>query len=878
MFSLTQQELCPASEDEVEAEADAPLGDARIGRVGEAADVVDLKHLEDVVDAHDQFEVGLVGHDVRPLGQLPQVRAQTVFGERGVVLRRQMAPEALEGHILAELQSAQERDAVEEFARQVPGEVELEVAVVDELHVLHEVERPLVLEERRVDGRQTEHEVGRAVPCRPRHEAHVEMSPRGEPQSLVGLELRGVVAILPAQESLQAHGVAERELGRVEVDLDAMLLRVDVALARAVVERGRELRGADARDGRAVEGEEGERARGAVGLGLELEGRGQSIVRLPREVERLAVEEIHLLGLLRLHGHEDIVLVVLQVAVGGRLHVLGRFEADGAHGKLVGLVFRLVERVGQFAVIVVVARLRAVGVVALAKPMGGELGRGAGRGPEADAIDEVARDDGVDRSDVDLAASLRGRLDEVFGHGLDADHDPLEPARFAHLLDKLLHVGLAMRQGRASVFGPESLVARLGLRLIDGRGMAAEEAVVDGVEGIVVEARGAHDHGSLDQARQLELGHHVVRGQGPVAIGQPLKLLLEADGLDEVDARAVGHLHDASADVERGVVEDVELAAEAEVLVVGRHKLEADATVARHGHGILDIEMVETDGCRSYGRGESLLEERDLVVVEVDVAEDVLGHGVEDVARLYEFGDAPRGLSAHEVARGGGVATVEMGRGRLIDRDGEDKLVVVLRDLHLSEQPGRGGEEASLQFLGRDVVDGHGDLLVLVVLVEVVALEVGALLGGYDTAHELHGGVALALVALLALGLDGDLGQLGVGGREADDEVSRRGAARDADALRAVADGGDAQHVALAPGQGEASLGVGREGRRLVGILEGGMGEGVERDGIHHHATDALGEGREGRRPEHRECEREGLSRSPHRLRSHPFRGWRSSA
>jgi len=83
--------------------------------------------------------------------------------------------------------------------------------------------------------------------------------------------------------------VAERELGRVEVDLYAMLLRVDVALARAVVERGRDLRGADAGDGRAVEGEEGERARGAVGLGLELQRRGQSVVRLPREVERLTV-------------------------------------------------------------------------------------------------------------------------------------------------------------------------------------------------------------------------------------------------------------------------------------------------------------------------------------------------------------------------------------------------------------------------------------------------------------------------------------------------------------------------------------------------------------------------------------------------------------
>lgn len=53
-----------ASEDEVEAEADAALGDARIGRVGEASDVVDLKHLEDVVHTHDHFEVGLVGHDV----------------------------------------------------------------------------------------------------------------------------------------------------------------------------------------------------------------------------------------------------------------------------------------------------------------------------------------------------------------------------------------------------------------------------------------------------------------------------------------------------------------------------------------------------------------------------------------------------------------------------------------------------------------------------------------------------------------------------------------------------------------------------------------------------------------------------------------------
>ena len=126
--------------------------DAGQGGVGKASDIVYLEHLEYVVHAYYKFQIGIFAHDVGAFGKLVQLCVGSILWQQRVVLVGKMSPHTLERNVFAPFQPSYKRKTVEYLALQVPRKVKLCIAVVKEFHVLHKVERTLMLEERGVDG------------------------------------------------------------------------------------------------------------------------------------------------------------------------------------------------------------------------------------------------------------------------------------------------------------------------------------------------------------------------------------------------------------------------------------------------------------------------------------------------------------------------------------------------------------------------------------------------------------------------------------------------------------------------------------------------------------------------------------------------------
>ena len=374
-------------------------------------------------------------------------------------------------------------------------------------------------------------------------------------------------------------------------------------------------------------------------------------------------------------------------------------------------------------------------------------------------------------------------------------------------MDESVHGRLALGEFHGAVLVPEGLVAYHGVGLVPLLGLALEELVGQVVEGVVAQTGGAYADGLGRLADDAHLGHHVVGGEHPLAAGQLGVLLLDLEVVDEVDVAALGDGEVALLDVQGRICQHEELAPEAEVLLVVGDKLQVVAQVAVHIDRVFDVEAVEGNGRLADGRGKLVLEQADVVVVDVDIGEDLLEHGVEDVARLEHVVDAVAALPLDDGLLGLGVLAVDVLCHGLVYGDGQDALLVVGAGLDKVYQPRGALEDALLHVGGGDVVESEGDLLVPVVLVVVVVLEVGALLGGDDAAHELHGGVVLAAVLALA-GADGHLVQtLGLC-LELDGEVG--GLLVYADGLRHVAHRTDGEAPAVVPLDGELAHAVAR--------------------------------------------------------------------
>ena len=109
----------------------------------------------------------------------------------------------------------------------------------------------------------------------------------------------------------------------------------------------------------------------------------------------------------------------------------------------------------------------------------------------------------------------------------------------------------------------------------------------------------------------------------------------------------------------------------------------------------------------------------------------------------------------------------------LVERDGHNHLLVVRAQLSLL-RPFHLAHVRTVELLDLVVVQGHRELLVLVVHVVVVVLELGALLHLDDTLHELDSRIVLADIAS-SLRLNNDFTKLFCVGFELDGQTARSG-------------------------------------------------------------------------------------------------------
>ena len=207
--------------------------DTRIVEVVNTADVVNAEDFEDVVESYVELHIGCRGHRMNDGDAITRGE----FEERGrggerVVLGREMAVEGLEAYNLTQLESFDERDAVEELAREVPFDHERGVTVVDELEVVDHREHVARDDVAVVGHRHDEQWEGNTVPLDATTQADVDAAIGVEPYALIGRQLGEVVVVVVGEHAWQAHGMGKREDRVVVVDDMAPLLGVDDLFAR----------------------------------------------------------------------------------------------------------------------------------------------------------------------------------------------------------------------------------------------------------------------------------------------------------------------------------------------------------------------------------------------------------------------------------------------------------------------------------------------------------------------------------------------------------------------------------------------------------------------------------------------------------------------
>ena len=246
--------------------------------------------------------------------------------------------------------------------------------------------------------------------------------------------------------------------------------------------------------------------------------------------------------------------------------------------------------------------------------------------------------------------------------------------------------------------------------------------------------------------------------------------------------------------------------------------MEVEAEVALHHEGILDVIAIEGYGILTNRRGEGILQHAYLIVVDVDIGKDVLDDGIQDVARLDKVVDTCRVHALDDGLLVVGLLTVDFLRHSLIDADGEDELVVIGAGLYLIDQPRALAElRRGIELLRLEVVEGKGDLLVLVVLIEVVVGEVGKLLGGHHLLHHLDSGVVLTTIAT-TLGLDGNLLEHLIIGLEAHPhDVLGRGV--DQNGLRHIAYSRERELPTVMAGDGVVAFDIGHHADVMAFVL-----------------------------------------------------------
>ena len=278
-------------------------------------------------------------------------------------------------------------------------------------------------------------------------------------------------------------------------------------------------------------------------------------------------------------------------------------------------------------------------------------------------------------------------LNEVLDESLETEDDILEALDVLDVADERAHLTLALGELYLTVLIPELVAAHHGVYILYLLLGALEQLTGQFVEGIVVDAGVTNHRQLLKEAGHLYLGEHIVDTEHPTAIGQLCELLYHLHVLNPVDIALLRDGHLAALYLPTGVGQDIQVATEAEVLLVVWQEVKLEAQVLIDIESILDIIAVEANGIFSDRRREGILQHADLIVVDVHIGEHLLHHRVKDVASLYQVVDT---LGVYTFDDGLLIVrflTIDLLRHRLVDTDGQDKLVVIRTGLDLVDEP-----------------------------------------------------------------------------------------------------------------------------------------------------------------------------------------------
>lgn len=136
-------------EDDAHHKADTPARNCRVVNVGEASHIVHVNKFEDIVDTERGFYVGnsrihsIAGGLECTILEFSwedeYIVAVAVLFQIRIVFVCEASPEHIHPDVLANLQTIDEWNTVENLAVQVPVEHQLRIAVVEKLHVVDEV-------------------------------------------------------------------------------------------------------------------------------------------------------------------------------------------------------------------------------------------------------------------------------------------------------------------------------------------------------------------------------------------------------------------------------------------------------------------------------------------------------------------------------------------------------------------------------------------------------------------------------------------------------------------------------------------------------------------------------------------------------------------
>ena len=136
-----------------------------------------------------------------------------------------------------------------------------------------------------------------------------------------------------------------------------------------------------------------------------------------------------------------------------------------------------------------------------------------------------------------------------------------------------------------------------------------------------------------------------------------------------------------------GILEDIHISVETEVLRVIRSKEHMKARITFHLHGVHNVIAIETYSIIGNRRCHSTAKQTDAVIVDIHLAERIGRQGVEDITRLEYLIDTFRTLTYHKGSLFLRILAIHHLRHLLVEHEREDELTAQRTIFHLIPQP-----------------------------------------------------------------------------------------------------------------------------------------------------------------------------------------------